>query len=68
MSPIGIGGYQEDFIDDSTIDEASEKSNPCSKDFPLAVRWGLNIVWKQKISPYDVARVCGPRFLKIFID
>lgn len=68
MSPIGIGGYQEDNIDDMTIEEASEKSNPCSKDFPLAVRWGLNIVWKQKISPYDVARVCGDRFLKLIID
>ena len=69
MSPIGISGYESvpTGVDASTAAH-TEKENPCTNDFPLTIRWGLNLVWKQRISPYDVARVCGERFLKIVID
>lgn len=67
MSPIGVSGYE--LLEDGTVDEgASDRPNPCTEDFPLAVRLGLNLVWKKKISPYDVARLLGERFLKIIIE
>lgn len=68
MSPIGACGYDHVPLDSETDTAHTEKKNPCSDDFPLTIRWGLNLVWKQRISPYDVARVCGERALKLFID
>ena len=68
MSPIGISGYQSLRLGAETATTHTEKENPCTNDFPITIRWGLNLVWKQRISPYDVARVMGDRFLKIIID
>lgn len=69
MSPIGCSGYDTlPFSDGDALTQYSENRAPCVKDFPLTVQWGLNIVWKQRISPYDVGRVMGDRFLKMFID
>jgi hypothetical protein len=47
--------------------EEEEKENPSTQDFPLTTRLMLKFVWKQKISPYDVCRVCGERFMKKII-
>lgn len=45
----------------------SEKENPSISDFPLTIRLMLNFVWKKKISPFDVCRVCGEGFMKKII-
>ena len=64
MSPVGVNGYQEDQITENNIEEAADKPNPCLADFPAAVRWSLGLVWKKKISPFDVGRISGGRFAK----
>lgn len=68
LSPIGANGYDTIPFGADAATAHTEKENPCTSDFPITIRWGLNLVWKQRISPYDVARVCGERFLKIVID
>ena len=68
MSPIGANGYDQVPLGTDASTDDTDKKNPCIDDFPLTIRWGLNLVWKQRISPYDVARVLGERFLKLIID
>ena len=47
MSPIGISGYQNfHTFGAETATAHTEKENPCTSDFPITIRWGLNLVWK----------------------
>ena len=46
MSPIGGNGYDEMPFGADATTAHTEKKNPCSDDFPITIRWGLNLVWK----------------------
>ena len=45
-----------------------EVKHPGLNEFPASIRLMLKVVWKRKISPYDVMRVAGTRQAMKIID
>lgn len=72
LSPIGIKVSDAAIDDDLSVKENDDiKNNPVHNkfidDFPTSVRIMLKVVWKRRISPFDVCRLCGEGFVKSII-
>lgn len=70
LSPLGIRvtpAASEDGLSERDAQTISEMENPAGTGFPLRLQVMLKIVWKQRISPFSVCRVCGEGFMKKII-